>query len=380
VWKNSSVDSYFTTNGTGWGVYWISSQGLADVLVELLAQKTYNVSGYVIVGYGEDAQVVLSDGTVLNVSCCQVFDNIYVYSDSVWFEVNGSVTVVYPQNDSKLSNYSYNGANVSYKMSGSFNVSTRLNASREFNVWKNSSVDSYFTTNGTGWGLYWISSQGLADVLVELLAQNTYNVSGYVFDDNGSAVENATVSYSGGSNTTDATGYYIITGVLNGTYDFTASKSGYDSSSVSVTVSGGDVAGQNFTITKLVYTNEMIYNKLLSLERENKVIGESILVAILIILGMVFLLAGLYSGNSIATLLSSMVFFVTMALPIPVFDSAGSAYFGIAATGVLFLFGLVALIITFYQWLLALRLRREKPEWGDAEIGYEFSRVSNQFK
>lgn len=214
-------------------------------------------------------------------------------------------------------------------------------------------------------------------LMVDVVSASWY-VSGYVFDANSTAVENATVSYSGGNNTTDATGYYIITGVLNGTYDFTASRSGYIDNTTTVTVSGSNVTGLNFTLG--FYTNELIYNKVVGLEEENRMIGESILVAILIILGMVFLLAGLYSGNSIATLLSSMTFFVTMALPIPMFDRAGSAYFGLAATGVLFLFGLVALIVTFYQWLLALRLRREKPEWGDAEIGYEFSSLSGQFK
>lgn len=76
----------------------------------------------------------------------------------------------------------------------------------------------------------------------------TYNISGYVFDNylagqGGVLVQN-------GSNTaiTAASGYYSITGLLSGTYNFSYSKAGFNSSYLEITISGTDVLNANKTI------------------------------------------------------------------------------------------------------------------------------------
>jgi hypothetical protein len=140
------------------------------LLTVILFLSVVGVSQAQIIGYGEDAQIIFNDGTILNVSCCQTFDNIYVYSDSVRFDLNTSVNILTPQNNSRIANFSYVDYNLSFNMSGNFSVDTKLNTSTNYNVQKNSVNDSTFSTNSTGWGLFWISSTSLADVLVYKLS------------------------------------------------------------------------------------------------------------------------------------------------------------------------------------------------------------------
>lgn len=97
-------------------------------------------------------------------------------------------------------------------------------------------------------------------------AISQYNVSGYVLDETGSAFSGATVSFSGGSNVSDEGGYWIIHNVINGTYTFTATKTGFGSDSVNVTVSGSDVASINFTLSSI--SNAAIYAKLEEIEKK----------------------------------------------------------------------------------------------------------------
>ena len=66
------------------------------------------------------------------------------------------------------------------------------------------------------------------------------SVSGTVTNiSNGAALSGATVSYSGGSTTTNTSGGYTFSPVTAGTYNFTASKSGYLARSASVGVTAG---------------------------------------------------------------------------------------------------------------------------------------------
>ncbi len=74
----------------------------------------------------------------------------------------------------------------------------------------------------------------------------------------GAVSEGVTVTLSGGRSamtTTDGTGHYAFTGLADGSYTVTPSLSGYTFSpaSRSVSVSGADVAGQDFTATALPY-------------------------------------------------------------------------------------------------------------------------------
>lgn len=78
----------------------------------------------------------------------------------------------------------------------------------------------------------------------------TGSVSGTVVDNDSHApISGATVSYPGGSTTTDSNGAYTLNNVSTGTVTVTASASGYSSSSASVNVTAGGNANQNFFLT-----------------------------------------------------------------------------------------------------------------------------------
>jgi hypothetical protein len=64
----------------------------------------------------------------------------------------------------------------------------------------------------------------------------------------GGAVSGATVSYSGGSTTTDTNGAYTFSGVAPGTYNVTASHTGFFNVTNPVTVSSGTTATLNFAL------------------------------------------------------------------------------------------------------------------------------------
>ncbi len=81
----------------------------------------------------------------------------------------------------------------------------------------------------------------------------TYSISGMVTSSS-AGLTGVTITLSGagsGSATTDSSGDYTITGVANGSYTVTPSRSGYTFSpaSTSVTVSGANQTGENFTAT-----------------------------------------------------------------------------------------------------------------------------------
>jgi hypothetical protein len=79
----------------------------------------------------------------------------------------------------------------------------------------------------------------------------TYSISGTVTLSTGGALSGVTVSTGSASATTDTSGNYTISGLANGTYTVTPSKSGYTFSpaNYSVTINGADVTGKNFTAT-----------------------------------------------------------------------------------------------------------------------------------
>jgi M6 family metalloprotease-like protein len=83
----------------------------------------------------------------------------------------------------------------------------------------------------------------------------TYSVSGTVIL-NGSGLSGVTVTLSGpssGNTITDYSGNYSFTGLTDGTYSVTPSKSGYTftPTSKSVTISGANKTGQNFTASAI---------------------------------------------------------------------------------------------------------------------------------
>jgi len=84
----------------------------------------------------------------------------------------------------------------------------------------------------------------------------TFSVSGTIATSGGAGINGVIVSNGVTSATTNASGAYTLSGVANGTYTLTPSLSGYNFSpgSLSVTVSGANVTGQNFTGTAVADT------------------------------------------------------------------------------------------------------------------------------
>ena len=82
-------------------------------------------------------------------------------------------------------------------------------------------------------------------------ASTTYAVSGTITTSTGTGIAGVTVSNGSVSTTTSSSGAFSLSSLANGTYTITPSLSGYTFSptSRSVTVSGGNVSGQNFTGT-----------------------------------------------------------------------------------------------------------------------------------
>jgi len=78
-------------------------------------------------------------------------------------------------------------------------------------------------------------------------------ITGSITDaEDGSAVVGATVTDGTRTTTTDASGRYTIASVPPGTYQVTASKAGYHSSSLSVTVSEGNTAVANLPLVRII--------------------------------------------------------------------------------------------------------------------------------
>lgn len=82
-------------------------------------------------------------------------------------------------------------------------------------------------------------------------APTTYSIAGTITTSTGTAISGVTVSRGGATTTTNSSGVYTFTGLANGTYTITPSLTNYTFSptSRSVSVSGANVTGQNFTGT-----------------------------------------------------------------------------------------------------------------------------------
>jgi protocatechuate 3,4-dioxygenase beta subunit len=80
------------------------------------------------------------------------------------------------------------------------------------------------------------------------LVSNVGNVTGKVTDSSSNPISGASVSFGGGTATTDATGTYNFTNVPAGTIQLVASASGFQSVTQNVTVTGGNTTTANFTL------------------------------------------------------------------------------------------------------------------------------------
>ncbi|ABU56233.1 Cna B domain protein [Roseiflexus castenholzii DSM 13941] len=101
-------------------------------------------------------------------------------------------------------------------------------------------------------GQAFITSQ--TDLYVLLLNPDRCTISGCVTDNAGRGVVGATVRAGAQSATTDADGFYTLSGLPMGTYTLTAALSIYQITSVSRTVTvSSDVSGQDFSAVPLAH-------------------------------------------------------------------------------------------------------------------------------
>ena len=137
--------------------------------------------------------------------------------------------------------------NTSYWVNAIHHWDNSTNTSRNESVggggWLNISVYAYNTSTGKLSGA--VSDQ-------QQVAQ-LYRISGYIKDIGGNSIPNAYVydNQSTDSDYTISSGYYVLEGFANGSYEITASASAsaYIDNSIIVTVSGINLTNQNITLT-----------------------------------------------------------------------------------------------------------------------------------
>ncbi|MCX9085305.1 MAG: MBG domain-containing protein, partial [Candidatus Methanoperedens sp.] len=83
---------------------------------------------------------------------------------------------------------------------------------------------------------------------LEITAIPTYSVSGYVFNNLAAVLDGVLVQNGSHSGTTIPSGYYSISGLVDGVYNFSYSKLGFDIGYLEVTITGADVTDANVTI------------------------------------------------------------------------------------------------------------------------------------
>jgi PGF-pre-PGF domain-containing protein len=89
---------------------------------------------------------------------------------------------------------------------------------------------------------------------VKVQADPTYSVSGYVFDNNNAGLEGVNIQNGTNQNTSKAAGHYLIRGLLNGSYNFSYSKSGFETNYSIITISGSDATIANMTLVGIPAT------------------------------------------------------------------------------------------------------------------------------
>ncbi|MDO8724852.1 MAG: PGF-pre-PGF domain-containing protein, partial [Candidatus Methanoperedens sp.] len=85
-------------------------------------------------------------------------------------------------------------------------------------------------------------------ITITVQAEPTYSVNGYVFDNNNARLESVNIQNGTNQATSNATGYYLIRGLLNGSYNFSYSRSGFYTNYSMITISGSDVTIANMTL------------------------------------------------------------------------------------------------------------------------------------
>jgi len=113
---------------------------------------------------------------------------------------------------------------------------------------------AYYTTSFSSPGTYYINASAedgidtTSNTTFTVQVGQAYSISGYVNDTNGTALSGVTVYDHIDSNVTNLSGYYQVTGYVNGDYVLTASLDGYTTGTVDVTVAGSDITNANITL------------------------------------------------------------------------------------------------------------------------------------
>src|SRR5659263_118594 len=87
-----------------------------------------------------------------------------------------------------------------------------------------------------------------SNITVIITARPRYNVSGYVFDNDGIGLGEVLIQSDKEQNTTSSSGYYSIVSLPNGTYNLTYSKAGFNPDYLIVSIDGTDNNSANKTI------------------------------------------------------------------------------------------------------------------------------------
>jgi hypothetical membrane protein len=89
-------------------------------------------------------------------------------------------------------------------------------------------------------------------------------------------------------------------------------------------------------------------------------LDEILLFITLFLTGFILFLIGIYTSNAILTLISSAIFFITAILPGAIITDT---YLFMAASGIILLLAITALIYTFYQWWAAYTATKGWHKW-----------------
>jgi len=132
--------------------------------------------------------------------------------------------------------------------------------------------------------LFLLNSAGVPSVakIMQLGGSNapppaTGTISGAVTNSaNAAVISGATVSYSGGSATTDSTGHYTLSNVSVGTYTVTTAASGFNSSSQSVTVTQNATSTANFALAASTTTTGSVAGKITNISTGGALSGATV--------------------------------------------------------------------------------------------------------
>ena len=316
-WENMSIRGYNST--TSEYSTWTNDTAYIEV-----PPGTYNISGYV----KNETGVLIENVSIVN--------NITADTD-------------------------YTNASGFYNLTGLLNNTYLVTASKAGYV-SNSTAVTINGANMTNQNITLTETVGAANITSwwnNYTKDNlTSFVVGYLEEDNRTIFFNVTAD----QNITNWCWYKDNVLVQNSSSDnYTATWDFWGT--YTVKVYGENANGQTSILTWNVKIQETLYELNLLLLEEEKMMGLSLLLGILIVIGMIFFLVGIYVPNSILTLLGSITFFITMALPIPMLSAY--PYFGIALTSILLLFGVIALIITFYQWFTNYSQNKSYQKWNN---------------